>query len=417
MRMIGILIILMVSVFSLTYCSTLPSGQDSKRGTVIEVKHNEKKIILYERSYALLIGISKYEYSDWYELPSIPGEMEKLKFALEKKGFIVWKLLNSTSAKLKNKIEDFISEKGLKENNRLLIYFSGHGYTRNNGKKGYVVPSDTPHPKKNLNEFVKKAIEMAQIMAWARTIESKHALLIFDSCFSGTIFLSKSASQTPAYIAEFTGKPVRQFITAGSAYERVPARSNLVPYFIRGIAGEADYTKDGYITASELSLYVHGQITALNIRQTPQYGKIRDPDLDQGDFVFILGKTGAGDNNIIENPIIQGSGFQSLRDELTVSRGSFIKISENFEYSNDKKYWLCFLDGERIWPMVEITDTRIEKNISIPTTGFYGGKLALAVVQDEKNDQFKSWLGSGSHQPLLKPKNLKIILETIIILK
>ncbi|NIM15801.1 MAG: hypothetical protein GTO45_35705, partial [Candidatus Aminicenantes bacterium] len=84
-----------------------------------------------------------------------------------------------------------------------------------------------------------------------------------------------------------TGKPVRQFITSGSAKETVPEESYFVECFIRGIDGEADYDNDGYVTATELGICLRKKIMEYNIGQTPQYGKIRDPELDQGDFVFI----------------------------------------------------------------------------------------------------------------------------------
>ncbi|WP_069472482.1 caspase family protein [Candidatus Marithrix sp. Canyon 246] len=75
----------------------------------------------------------------------------------------------------------------LDENNRLLFFYSGHGYSRLNGSKGYIVPVDAPNPNFDDKGFVRKAIAMNKIVAWAEDIESKHALFLFDSCFSGTV--------------------------------------------------------------------------------------------------------------------------------------------------------------------------------------------------------------------------------------
>jgi hypothetical protein len=41
-----------------------------------------QRVILYEKSYALLIGISKYKY--WPDLENIPDERKRLESALEK---------------------------------------------------------------------------------------------------------------------------------------------------------------------------------------------------------------------------------------------------------------------------------------------------------------------------------------------
>ena len=46
--------------------------------------------------------------------------------------------------------------------------------------------------------------------------------------------------------------------------------------------------RDGYLTGTELGMYLHKKVLSYNTGQTPQYGKIRDPDLDEGDFVFAL---------------------------------------------------------------------------------------------------------------------------------
>ncbi|MCC2112652.1 MAG: hypothetical protein KDJ16_11510, partial [Hyphomicrobiales bacterium] len=46
---------------------------------------------------------------------------------------------------------------------------------------------------------------------------------------------------------------------------------------------------DGYLTASEIGLYLSSELTNYTEEaQTPRYGKLRDPDYDRGDFVFAL---------------------------------------------------------------------------------------------------------------------------------
>ena len=277
--------VFLMLIFLFIYCFVHPAVQDSKGVERIEVKKNGKRIILYENSYALLIGVSQYEH--WPDLKSVPMEMNLLKSSLKKKhGFMIETALNCTGEELRKTVKDFIDRHGFEKNNRLLIFFSGHGYTRKDGAKGYIVPSDAVNPLADEIEFARKAIEMEQILTWAKRIESKHALFVFDSCFSGTIFRTRDLP-TPADISYLTGKPVRQFITSGSAGETVPEESYFVEFFIRGIDGEADNDNDGYVTATELGISLRKKIMQYQSGQTPQYGKIRDPRLDQGDFVFI----------------------------------------------------------------------------------------------------------------------------------
>ena len=57
-------------------------------------------------------------------------------------------------------------------------------------------------------------LSMQVIETYARNIESKHALFVFDACFSGSVFDATRA--IPEVIAEKAGRPVRQFITSGN---------------------------------------------------------------------------------------------------------------------------------------------------------------------------------------------------------
>jgi hypothetical protein len=55
-----------------------------------------------------------------------------------------------------------------------------------------------------------------------------------------------------------------------------------------GLEGDADLTGDGYITGSELGMYLSDKVVNYtHRRQHPQYGKINNPDLDRGDFIFV----------------------------------------------------------------------------------------------------------------------------------
>lgn len=131
---------------------------------------------------------------------------------------------------------------------------------------------------------------MDAIEASARLIETRHALFVFDSCFSGSL-VSRS-TVVPPEISDATAKAVRQFITSGAANQEVPDRSIFRDLFVRGIKGAADLNGDRYVTGSELAMYLKSQVTEYSRgAQTPQYGKIRDTKLDLGDYVFMV--TGA----------------------------------------------------------------------------------------------------------------------------
>jgi hypothetical protein len=254
----------------------------------------------YAGSYALLIGVSDYT-AGWTDLETVPEELEEVAVELEAHGFEVQKLVDPVADDLTRAIGDFLVTYGFGEssrNNRLLIFYSGHGYSRTVGNqvKGYLVPADAPLPHtagRENKSFLRKALRMSQVLEWARELEARHALFLFDSCFSGTIFKTRSPLDTPGSIGALTVQPVRQFITAGSASEEVPAQSVFARAFVRGIRGAADLTGDGFVLGTELGIYLRDELVHYRTGQTSQFGKIRDPDLDRGDFVFRLGSHGA----------------------------------------------------------------------------------------------------------------------------
>jgi len=134
---------------------------------------------------------------------------------------------------------------------------------------------------------MERAVSMRSVETVAKQIQSKHVLMAFDSCFSGAIFQTTKAKPSP-YIEEKVSFPVRQFITAGTEEETVPDRSVFKDVFIQGIKDRfADLNRDGYVTGEELGSYLQEKvINYSNKQQHPQYGKINNPKLDKGDFVF-----------------------------------------------------------------------------------------------------------------------------------
>lgn len=238
---------------------------------------------LYGGSHALLIGVSRYEA--WPTLPSIPGELDALASVLNEQGFSVETLQDPDTQALWGGVQSFIRRHGYEPDNRLLIFFAGHGHSQ--GDKGFLLPANVPLPESR--EFRANALPMTQVMAWARDMEAKHALFLFDSCFSGTVFKSRNLpSAARRYIRAATSRPVRQFLTAGSADEEVPAKSTFTPALVDAIRGDGDLNGDGYVTGSELGVHLT-QLLPQHVEQTPQYGTIRDYGLSRGDFVFFPG--------------------------------------------------------------------------------------------------------------------------------
>lgn len=244
---------------------------------------------LYKESHALLVGVSDYT-AGWPPLSGVKKDVVDVRAALERQGFQVEVVENPTAVQLRAAYETFIQRHGAKAEARLLLYFSGHGHTLKlawGGDMGYIVPADAPNPNRDLEGFKDKAVDMQQVEVYAKRIEAKHALFIFDSCFSGSIFDMTRA--VPENITYKTTRPVRQFITSGGADQTVPNESIFRGQFVEALDGEADRNRDGYVTGAELGEFLQEKVTNYSYgAQHPQYGKIRNPLLDKGDFVFAV---------------------------------------------------------------------------------------------------------------------------------
>ena len=282
------LIYLLVSLF---FSHPVIASAANQRGIVpVPIKDRSgNQVFLYQESHALLVGVSEYS-GGWSNLPGVRKDLKEVQTALEQKGFNTIVVNNPTRNQLRDSIEEFINQYGQDVDNRLIFYFAGHGHTMKTSygeEMGYFVPADAPNPSQDKSGFFAKSIGMQKIEVYSKDVQSKHALFIFDSCFSGSIFSLSRA--IPENISYKTSKPVRQFITAGRANETVPDVSVFNDQFIRALKGEGDLDGDGYLTGVELGEFLNKTvINYTNGSQHPQYGKIRNPNLDKGDFVFSL---------------------------------------------------------------------------------------------------------------------------------
>jgi hypothetical protein len=273
--------------FGLALAGMLLQPQPVSSGP-LEVKDTSgNPLFSYRSSFALVIWAGDYRNPFWAKLNNLRAEAAQVEEALKRQNFQVTVVVNPTALELRSSMETFIQRYGFMPDSRLVIYFAGHGWTRNNDL-GYLVPVDAPDAStvEGDLDFAKNALSMEQILSWSKQMEAKHVLFIFDSCFSGSVFKARSGTRTPPYLERKMSLPVREFLTAGDANEKVPARSIFTPLLVRGLDGAADINQDGYITGSELGEYLPQAMAEYTTTQNPQYGKIRDPRLDEGDIVF-----------------------------------------------------------------------------------------------------------------------------------
>ena len=243
---------------------------------------------LYGRSFAVVIGINKYE--KWPGLEFAVADANAVKNRLQKTGFDVITVIMDQDATQRRILSELFHELPQKvgRNDRVLFYFAGHGQTQDipgGGKKGYIIPVDA-----ETDSYASSAISMEQIRSLSSRIAAKHIFYVMDCCYSG-LGLNRSAGVWPGisdYLRKVSAMRVVQIITAGGQGEQVQEKEGhglFTTYFIEAIAGAADLNKDNVVTGTELGAYLRPTVSnASRQTQTPLFGRLEG----EGEFLFFV---------------------------------------------------------------------------------------------------------------------------------
>jgi hypothetical protein len=335
-------------ILAVLWITALYALADS-RGLKVAVQTTEGSVLdLYERSYALIVGNGTY-IGGWDPLPGALKDTKEIAAAL------------TTRDQFQKAFRRFVLQSGQHENARLLFYYAGHGHTEKmvTGEDlGFLVMVDAPTPERDRFAFDDCSVDMQEVVTQSKRIRARHVLFLFDSCFSGSI-LNLRDQVVPSAISDVVRQPVRQFITAGRANEPVPDHSVFKQAFIDLLEGrDAELIPDGYVTGEELGLYLKNKVPAYCPSQHPQYGKIRDPRLDKGDFVFLVTRGAAGLQQPMDlpPPKLIPSGRPAVDPEQEL--WAVVKDSENPEDIQD--FLTAFPDG-KLAAVANVKLSRLER--------------------------------------------------------
>src|SRR5690349_20106193 len=218
------------------------------------------------RSYAVIVGISgyrnlpenlqlKYAERDAQSIYTILISPEGGNFKAEN----VHLLLGDRAglAAIRREIDEWLPSVA-REDDRVLIYFAGHGFMYQG--KGYLAPFDF-----DLNKVAQTGYPMDELgTVIGGKIKAKSKILLTDACHSGAI----TPEDTESLNQTLGGLQKSLFsLTASRARERSFESPDLkgghgvfTYYVVSGMAGSADADADGIVTADKLAEYVHTQV-------------------------------------------------------------------------------------------------------------------------------------------------------------
>ena len=212
------------------------------------------------------------------------------KFHFQQDNIVLLKDEEATQASILQEFSNIT--KKANDNDRVLIFFAGHGETidlPDGGEMGFLLPVDG-----DKTDLYLSAIKMEELRTLSLLSDAKHILYLVDACYGGIVSVGArglDAESTPNYLDKITKYKSRQIISAGGRGEEVIEKaewghSAFTKNLLSGLRdSKADTDSDGIITVQELGTYLQKKVTIdSDNRQTP---KTRNLSSDEGEFVFV----------------------------------------------------------------------------------------------------------------------------------
>ncbi len=284
--------------------------------------------------YAIVIGINNYRPPLSTLVTPVNDARAIAAVLTESYGFQVKLLLNQEATRVH--ILDAIIQfrDTLDENDSLLIYYAGHGYSDKASDKAYWLPFDAD------SVYSSNRIIADELTTDVRVQNARHVLIISDSCYSGglsrdadsptesagrTVFLNRMLkSRSRTLMASGGDEPVSDSGTDGHSV------------FAYAVIRSLQQAAQPVFTASDLFYGSVRQQVAGKSDQLPQYSVIRNSSHDEGDFVFVKRQTHlSGPRELTPSPVApsQASNAQHPSDSFLMLKapvGAEIHIDQQF---------------------------------------------------------------------------------------
>ncbi len=316
-----------------------------------------------QRSIAVVIGINQYE-NGIPPLKTAVNDATKLANILETQyQYQVLRLLDTaaTYAELNHLFTALENQTlpladgstiQIQPDDCLAFYFAGHGIAADDLGSidiptGYLVPQDA-HLAHDESLLPMKRLHDALLK-----VSCRHLLVILDCCFAGAFRWAENreavrhSTMYRERYERFISGCAQQVITSAASDERATDSMSLFGHrkedskhspfaqlLFKALMGEADLCKDGVMTATEIYVYIHSQLSQLTAKQTPCFFQLEHHD--KGEYIFAVPEFDP--NNLASAPALDEStnpyrGLESFEEEqskLFFGRKALIQKLEKY---------------------------------------------------------------------------------------
>ena len=246
---------------------------------------------VFGKYYALVIGIENYADPDINKLKKPVRDADLFynvitsRYTFEKNN--VEYLKDPTMAEIADAFGSFAKKVGASDN--FLIFYEGQGYWDASAERGFWLPSDA---KGTGFWFLPSDETECKGLAWfsnsmlgnyLRGINSKHTLIITNTCLEGSVFNIKSVDKGPVVaVSTLNELPGKKAITAGEC-----SNNNAQGEFLKYLLDNLEKNPEKYLPAEKL--FTNALKSAPDTGNvTPRFGEINNSGDAGGDFIFIL---------------------------------------------------------------------------------------------------------------------------------
>ena len=254
---------------------------DEERGISVKERMRESAVSRKVGRWAVVVGISDYKFDirwnprkgipDLYYADSDARAFSNFLKSPEGGAFSPERVLlltnrEATVKEVRKAIGDFLAQS--LENDLVIIFFAGHGAPDpKNSKNLYLLCYDTEP-----GNFYGTALPMWEIdIALSRTIQSKRVIVLADACHSAGVGGTRSigaSNNFNQYMAKLANsREGLTEITASRSDElsmekKFPEGGHglFTHYLLKGLRGEADENKDGFVTMKESYAYLYDKV-------------------------------------------------------------------------------------------------------------------------------------------------------------
>jgi uncharacterized caspase-like protein len=311
--------------------------------------------------HAIVIGIDKYP-SPLPPLMTAVRDARAIGAILSKTyGFEVQYLLDqdATRVNILNAINKFRDT--LNENDNLLIYYAGHGYSDHAADKAYWLPVDAD------SVYSSNRIIADDLTTDVRVQNARHVLIISDSCYSGGLSRglespAQSAGRT-AFINRMLRSRSRTLMASGGDEPVSDSGTDGHSVFAYAVLRALQQTTQPVFTASDLFYDSVRQQVAGKSDQLPQYSIIRNSSHDDGDFVFV--RNGASLPEVPDNDTTASDLPDTRRSDAAVNSFLVVKAPAGAEIHIDQQF-----SGHSTGDLTRIKVEPGQRSVEIFLTGY-----------------------------------------------